>query len=247
MRNALLSVQNQIWQEWVAIVVNDASTVDYSDIVSSFSDDTRIVFLRREKNGGINPARNTGLAELMKYDVDFITFLDDDDEFSSDFFSASAEIIAKHPGYGWYMSNNYGEHKASTRDIQKECEFDWIDDYIYGKIRGDKAHLFSKKVLTGMSFDERFRSSNRWPFFIDVCEKTKIFAYPHPSVKKSYLDGGITKGGSRKLKNLQEVSSKFYKHYYVITKRPGKLAAYKYFLLELIKTPMRIIRLLTTK
>jgi glycosyltransferase involved in cell wall biosynthesis len=245
LKEALDSLIEQTFPNWIAVVVNDTSTMDYSHIEKSYPD-KRITFLRRKLNGGINAARNTGIEFLLQKRVAYLSFLDDDDAFATDFFEKSISVIEKYPDYGWYMSNNFGERKKSQQDITSICEIDWIDDYIYKKFRGDKAHLFSASILKDIRMDERYRASNRWRFFIDLNEKTKILAYPNPSIRKRYQEGGITKGTQGQYKGpktLLEVRSRFEKHWYAIRKRPLKGAAYRYLILELIKTPRRLIQL----
>jgi len=247
LEKALKSIQGQDYSEWITVVVNDASNTDYSSVEKLFSGDSRIVFRENIKNSGVNTTINNGFDEILKYDVDYITFLDDDDIFAPDYFRKGIEMIEKYPKFGWFMSNNFGEHKKSTRDIEKICTFDWIDDYIYKKFRGDKAHMISREVLSGVRMDQRFRSSHRWPFFIDLAEKTNILAFPHDSIKKTYLEDGITKIKKEKFKNVLEIHDKYYKHLYVIKKRPFCGSAYKYFLLELLKTPQRYIKYIFSK
>jgi len=245
LREALESLLAQSYPHWVAVIVNDASTVDYSGIEKFYTDD-RFIFISKDYNGGINAARNVGIDYLTGRGIDFVSFLDDDDIFAPDFLENSISVIRQHPGYDWFMSNNYGERKTSQRDIESIKVIDWIDDYIYGKLRGDKAHLFAMPLLTGIRLDERFRASNRWRFFIDLNERTPILAYPNASIRKRYQDGGITKGVKGKYKGpktLLETRSRFEKHAYVISKRPFTFAAYKYLLLELLKTPKRLVLL----
>ena len=242
---ALTSVQAQSWPAWRAFVIDDASTLSYASAQAQVGDDDRIEFIRKDQNEGINAARNVGIERALDAGVDFLIFLDDDDVFADDYFETVLQQVDKHPAYGWFMSNNCGERKSSTRDIVGEGEMDFVDDYIYRKFRGDKAHLFAAPLLRDVRMDARFRSSHRWGFYIKLATKTKIWAFPHPSIRKHYLEGGITRSSTGKRpKSLREVTHRFAKHWYVIRVRPTKLAAYKYFLLELVKTPGRLIRLL---
>ncbi len=245
LREALESLLAQSYPHWVAVIVNDASTADYSGIEKSYTDD-RFIFISKDHNGGINAARNVGIDYLTGRGIDFVSFLDDDDIFAPDFLENSISVIRQHPEYDWFMSNNYGERKTSQRDIESIKVIDWIDDYIYGKLRGDKAHLFAMPLLSGIRLDERFRASNRWRFFIDLNERTPILAYPNASIRKRYQDGGITKGVKGKYKGpktMLEIRSRFEKHAYVISRRPFTFSAYKYLLLELLKTPKRLVML----
>ena len=249
LKTALHSLLNQSYPNWCVAVVDDASTISYESVKEEFSD-PRIHFMDAPENRGINAARNIGLDFLLNHGADFLSFLDDDDEFAPDFFAKAIEIIRKHPEFDWFMSNNYGERKKSQQDIQEIRVLDWIDDYIYKKFRGDKAHIFSKYIIRDIRLDDRYRASNRWKFYIDLGERSKILAYPHPSIRKQYQEGGITKGikGAYKgPKTWLEISSRFAKHLYAAKHHPTQWKAYKYFLLELLKTPRRVIHLYLKK
>ncbi len=245
LREALDSLLAQTYPDWIATIVNDASTVDYSDLEKDYTDE-RFVFIKKDHNGGINAARNIGIDYFWQLGVDFVSFLDDDDIFAPDFIEKSIPVIRQYPDCGWFMSNNYGERKSSQRDIDSIRIVDWIDDYIYGKMRGDKAHLFALSLFAGIRLDDRFRASNRWRFFIDLNARTSIIAYPNASIRKRYQEGGITKGAKgvyKGPKSLLEVRSRYEKHAYVLKQRPLKLVALKYLLLELFKTPKRLLLL----
>lgn len=239
---ALKSLQAQGYENWKAVVINDQSSADYKAVEQAFSDDSRIRFFTRELNGGVNQACNTGLNQLATDDdVDFIAIMDDDDTYAPDYFESAVAQIHAHPEYSWFMSNNYGDQKKSSRRIIKEGELDYVDDYIYGKFRGDKGRLIAAWILKDLRFDPRFRSSHRWPFFTDVAQHTKIWAFPHDSVYKHYLDQGITKSAGASM-NFKDIRHNVYKHWYVIRLRPTKLAAYKYLILESLKAIPRAIR-----
>jgi len=241
---ALASLQAQSHRDWQAVVINDASSEDYGPLEQRFADDERIRFLRRENNGGVNQACNTGLDHFAREGgVDFIAIMDDDDTYAPDYFTEAVRQIRAHPEYGWFMSNNHGQQKASSRRIDEERELDYVDDYIYGKFRGDKGRLIAASLLREVRFNGRFRGSHRWPFFTDIAQHTRIWAFPHDSVSKRYLAGGITQRAGSSM-SLRDIGHTIYKHWHVIRRRPTKGAAYKYLLLETLKAIPRCLRLL---
>ena len=238
---ALESLLAQTYENWVAVVVNDASTVKYSHVEKTFTD-LRIRFLHRKINGGCNAARNDGIDYAIAKGIDFITFLDDEETFVPECLAEGKKKIEVHPEYGWFLSNNFGERKECTKDIQHEGEMDWIDDYVYGKaLRGDKTHMISTLFLERIRFDARYHASNMWPFYSKLALDTKIWAYTFSSKYIQYLEGGITKSKNKYPKSLRIIYSKFAKHAFVIFHRPTKWPAYKYLSLELIKTPKRLV------
>ena len=245
---ALDSLRAQSYEHWRAIVVNDASTTDYTAAEDAYSNDERICFIHRATNGGANRACNTGLDHAAKMDIDYIAIMDDEDRFEPDYLETASGVIQARPGYRWFMSNNIGEQKPSSRRIEQEGELDFIDDVIYGKFRGDKGRLIAAELLHSLRMDERFRGAHRWPFFIELATQTRIWAFPHASIRKRYLASGITRTFKRKRPSqLPDVTYPAYKHWCVIRKRPGTWRAYRYLLLELVKTPRRLVQLCIEK
>lgn len=74
LRDCIMSVQNQTFEDWELIIVDDGSEDDTETVVKSFSD-SRIVFLRQEK-GGISRARNLAADRSQG----FYTAVHDDDD-----------------------------------------------------------------------------------------------------------------------------------------------------------------------
>jgi glycosyltransferase involved in cell wall biosynthesis len=236
---AIESVLAQTYPHWKLFICNDCSTVDYSPVNPLLSD-PRIHVTHTRVNSGCNLARNVAIDLAVKEGVDFITLLDDEEKLDSRCLEVGVEKIEQHPEVGWFISNNSGERKTSTRDIADERYFDWIDDYMYGKaLRGDKTHMISTKVLGDIRFDGRFRASNMWPFFLPLAAHTRIWGYPYASKVMRYLEGGITKSNTRYPRSWLEVWSRFARHGLVIRLRPAKLIAYRYLLIEILKTPRR--------
>lgn len=86
---AIRSVQEQTYEDWELIVVDDGSRDNTEEIVRSFDDD-RIRFIRHEYNVGGAAARNTGIRES---DGDVIAFLDSDDEWQSKKLQAQVNVL----------------------------------------------------------------------------------------------------------------------------------------------------------
>lgn len=237
---AIQSVRAQTYPHWQLFICNDCSTADYGAVMDRYRDDPRIHWTRTPVNSGCNLARNLAIDLAVEHGVDYITLLDDEETFDPRCFEVAAEQIARHPEVQWFISNNSGERKASTRDITEERYFDWIDDYVYGKaLRGDKTHMISVRTLGDIRFDGRFRASNMWPFFLPLAARTKIWGYPYPSKVMCYLEGGITKTNTRYPRSELEIWSRWARHWLAIRLRPGKLKAWRNLLQELLKTPRR--------
>lgn len=79
--DTIISVQNQTYQNWEMLLVDDGSTDETKTIITTFLTDKRIQFYPLEKNSGTGVARNYGVAKAAgKY----ISFLDADDLWKSE-------------------------------------------------------------------------------------------------------------------------------------------------------------------
>lgn len=73
----IMSVQNQTYQNWEIIIVDDCSTDKTAEIILSFQEkDSRIIYLKNETNRGTAYSRNLALKEAKGK---WIAFLDSDD------------------------------------------------------------------------------------------------------------------------------------------------------------------------
>lgn len=73
---AITSVLSQNYLELELIIVDDGSTDETKDIVATF-DDSRIKYIKHERNRGVGAARNTGIKAASG---EIIAFQDSDDE-----------------------------------------------------------------------------------------------------------------------------------------------------------------------
>lgn len=87
------SVQNQSYNNWEMIIVDDKSVDNTTAIIAQFSSqDQRIKLFQMTSNSGPAKARNVGIANAMgKY----MTFLDADDLWFTDFIKNSIDTIKK--------------------------------------------------------------------------------------------------------------------------------------------------------
>ncbi|MCI8889125.1 MAG: glycosyltransferase [Hungatella sp.] len=88
-KNAIMSVINQIFQSWELIIVDDGSTDNTSEVVSSIADN-RINYIRYEKNAGSNYARNIGIG---KASGKYLAFIDSDNQWRTNYLESQLDIF----------------------------------------------------------------------------------------------------------------------------------------------------------
>jgi len=75
--DAIQSVLNQSFSDWELLVVDDASTNNTSGVVKRFSEnDKRIIYIKNERNLGIQKTLNSGLKHAKG---EYVARIDDDD------------------------------------------------------------------------------------------------------------------------------------------------------------------------
>lgn len=140
------------------IVVDDCSTDDTWDVVSSFGDSVRP--LRLPRNGGQSAARNAGL-DLAR--GRYVKFLDSDDLLAGGHLekevaraeNESADIVVS----GW--SDRYAD--GSTRDWNAPEFHSIVDDVLAGIAVPTSAALYLREK--GARWDESLRKLDDWDFF----------------------------------------------------------------------------------
>lgn len=94
-RKAIDSVFAQTFSDFALLVVDDGSTDDTVDVLSSYGDALRVI---RQRNGGLSSARNAGIRESQG---EFIAFLDADDWWLPDKLARQAQLLLAEPDVGF--------------------------------------------------------------------------------------------------------------------------------------------------
>ena len=145
----ITSVQNQTYSNWEMIIVDDCSQDKTVEIIQNFmEDDHRIHLIQLNKNSGAAKARNIAIEKITgKY----MTFLDADDLWFSDFIQNSITTIQKtgiHFVFSSYRRSNENlefvytdfivPQKVSYTDILKTNSISCLTAFIDVEILGIK-------------------------------------------------------------------------------------------------------------
>lgn len=156
LKRAIKSVLVQSMQDFELIVVDDCSTQDIKKLVLSFGD-PRIKYLTTEKNSGHDSLpKNIGIKVATS---DYITFLDDDDEYRKDalmIFSKYTQESGADVVYADYMIDGKPGWSINF-DASKITQFNYISMIV--------ACVKRKTLLTVGGFDEavpKFKDWNLW-------------------------------------------------------------------------------------
>lgn len=88
------SVLSQTYPNWEMIIVDDCSGDDTEEVVSQYvREDTRIKYIRLEKNSGAAVARNKAMGEA---EGEYMAFLDSDDIWTAEKLSEQLSFMQEH-------------------------------------------------------------------------------------------------------------------------------------------------------
>ncbi len=145
LKEAILSVLRQSYNNIEVLVVDDASPDDLGSIVHAFSD-PRIKYYRNERNlGRKNPAHNWNRC-LELAQGDFFALLCDDDIYEPDFIDTMLSLAAKHPNCGTFRAraNFINAEGKETNRYASAPEWESWEDYFWHVIRNYRSQTISE-------------------------------------------------------------------------------------------------------
>jgi glycosyltransferase involved in cell wall biosynthesis len=187
---AIDSVLKQDYEDYEICVIDDGSEERVENFIRK---DERIHLITFKENRGVNAARNAGVEYFLKKDVDFITFIDDDDEFCDNAFSEFVKDYKKYSNYNWfvYKVKEKYSNKTITR-LYDVGEMDYLWYFYRIKINRDTHHFVRKDLLSDVRFTCEFKNGQEWYFWFHLGRKTKMFVIDKFMSKKEYLKDGLS-------------------------------------------------------
>jgi len=186
---AIMSVKTQTYEKWRLYIVDDHSDEDILGYLQEHNilSDERISYTRQDANLGVNRARNRALDMISNSeDIDYITFLDDDDYLLPYYLEKASNILKKNPT-DWLVTACVTDNMSPITIINKEGEVEYLE-YLLGKsMQGDAAMMIKKSLLYDIRFTLTYKNGQEWALFLQLSTKTKMYVYDIPSIVKEYL------------------------------------------------------------
>jgi glycosyltransferase involved in cell wall biosynthesis len=196
---AIDSALNQTQQNIEIIVVDDASTDNTREVVTSY-DDSRLVYIRHEKNKGGSAARNTG---IKRANGKYIAFLDSDDEWDKDKLKIQINCLKN-------RNEKWGAIYCGFRTKRNNPLTTFVDSQFHGNTgqegnseiikdllllqfsNGGASTLVVRRDLVEKidGFDESFSRHQDWEFLIRLLRSTKL-AYVDEKLVTKHHTGGV--------------------------------------------------------
>lgn len=179
LEECLASIQRQTFEDWEAIVVDDASTSDDACAIVERLGDARIRVIRHERNRGCAAARNTGIRSGVGA---FLMTIDCDDVVEKTHLEKLMRALADHPECGAAYTDYFmfaaqtGKREFPVRDTQALLREQWIP---HG---GALVRRAMWERANGYCEDDVFRVGNEdWDYWLSIAETgLKAVRVPEP-------------------------------------------------------------------
>ena len=192
-KRAINSVQDQTYQNYELLVVDDFSDDNTKNIVTDY-DDSRVNYILNERKKGAQGARNTG---IIRAQGKYIAFLDSDDKWLPNKLCCQVEEMEKlNEQYALIYCglNILNGDKISSKIPELEGD-------IYKKVLGfeqwhppTSTFFVRTKVAKKMLFDEAFPAFQERDFLLRISREYKIAQIQEPMVQKYDSNDNIHQG-----------------------------------------------------
>lgn len=229
-QRAIESVLNQTYQNFEIIVVNDGSTDNSLEIVSSIAKEDKRVKVISQGNQGVSAARNRAIANASN---DYIAFLDADDLYHPRFLEVIFNLIQKYNSIeiiSAFITTNNEFKKINEIEYQEILKKDFFRFLIrYHPLLSSSSTILKKDLITNnnLKFDESLKFGEDTDFWNQCVRasneeklliiKTKLACYD--------LNESNTSITNRNLKPIKQTL--FFKT--LVFKEPSILQGEKYF------------------
>jgi glycosyltransferase involved in cell wall biosynthesis len=194
--DVLMSVQQQDYSDWEAIIVNDGSTDATETIANEFAAADKRIVVVTKPNGGLSSARNAGLKAATGH---VYQFLDADDRVLAGCFQTIADHVAKHPEVYLFQTGyryTYGlENNVLHATLPSERTH-----LLPGILKGNAGPVHSLFIRAEAAkaagfFDETLRSAEDWDFWIRVAKSGygTMQVIPLPLVDYRIVDDSMSR------------------------------------------------------
>lgn len=166
------SAQAQTYQNWEMIIVDDCSSDNTDEVVAEYLSDTRIIYIKNEKNSGAAVSRNKALREAKGT---WIAFLDSDDLWSSEKLEKQVRFMSEN---GYHFSyTNYEEVDEQGHPLgvkvtgPKKVSKQGMYNYCYPgclTVMYDAEHV-------GLIQIKDIKKNNDYAMWIKVCQKAECW------------------------------------------------------------------------
>jgi glycosyltransferase involved in cell wall biosynthesis len=209
LRRSIASALSQDYSDFELIIVDDSSNNEPQKVVNSF-EDPRIKCIRIESEITPSAADNVGIKSAHG---DYITFLDDDDEWLPTKLSKQVMAFGRaSSSVGLiYTGINYIDEVKGTRKIFLPIYRGRVfDQLLLGCfIRAQSSVMIRREVLADVNgFDEALQSIHDWDLYLRIAKNYEFDYVPEVLVNYYYNYVGLTSNVEKQLQGQSIVYGK---------------------------------------
>ncbi len=187
LQRAIDSLLQQSYQNFEMIIVDDGSTDETTQVVKRYLSDPRIKYITSNKNAGVGVARNIGLDSIAS-DVQWVTFLDSDDEFVSDALENMHKTITRNRSIHYFrFAAQYtsGEYACDSRQDGAILDYQAVLSTM--ATTGEWVSLLSREIIdNGFRFEESVNGFEHIAWF-QLSKREKVL-YDATVVRRYHTD-----------------------------------------------------------
>jgi glycosyltransferase involved in cell wall biosynthesis len=208
---SIKSVLSQTYQDFELVVVDDSSTDNTKEVVTSFNDE-RVRYIRHEQNRGEAAARNTGIKVARG---EYIACQDSDDEWLPEklakqvqaFENCPPDIGVVYTGF-WKIENNEKTYIPFSWVNQKEGDIH--RELLKGNFIGSPATLIKKECFkkVGM-FDEKLFHLVDWELWLRISKYYHFEYIDKPLVIAHYHSDNVSSNHQAFIEALVSILQKY--------------------------------------
>jgi len=181
------NVLAQTWQNTQIIIIDDGTSEKSMEVVKSYND-SKILYKKTKENLGSAGARILGV-QFSK--GDFITFLDDDDEWKINYLKHQLQIFKKNPTLDIVMCDYQVQGDNTEKYIYNMEHFAINYKQMIHQRPGPffQCCMFTNKILEKieMVLDKNAVPSEDWDFFMNLAMRNPSIGHsPHIDFKWNY-------------------------------------------------------------
>ena len=177
--NTIKKVFNQTWENMQLIIVDDYSSDDTRKTIQLIND-SRIKYKRTERNLGCAGARSLG---VQSSEGEFITFLDDDDEWENNYLKNQLQVFKEYPFLDFVICDYQVQNIKGSRQFYNMKLFSKNFKQMIHKRPGPffQSCMFRNKILENIEdlLDSNAVPSEDWDFFINLSMKNPSIGHSH--------------------------------------------------------------------
>lgn len=232
---AIESILNQTYRDFEFIIINDGSTDQSEEIIQRYND-SRIVYVRNERNIRLVATLNKGIKMASgKY----IMRMDADDISSIDRMKLQVEFMELHPEVGVCGSflSVFGETIKPYLSKRPKNDKDIRSSMLVNNPLGHPNVIIRKSVLVknDIWYDENYYRMEDWGLWISLMPYCKFYNIQKPLLRYRYVETSESRLNSKDSKHLEK-SANLVQSFFTTIDIPCNIAESKQ-IAALIKSP----------